>query len=328
MNRATHVFVAGGTTLPGRALIELLRAEAFTNIVGAGAAEPDLADAAETDAFFAAARPECVFLCAGMSGGIGLNRAAPVELMRDNLLTTANVLHAAHRHGTAKLLYLASSCAYPRHAPQPMRVDALGTGAVEPTSEAYATAKFAGWKLCDAYRREYGCKFVTGFPANAFGPHDDFGPDSGHVIPALIRRAHDAKTRGDAELVVWGTGSPRREFVYSRDLARACLFVAENYDGEAPINLGGGTDVSIAEVARTVADVVGFRGRLRFDSAKPDGAPLKALDSTPLLEMGWRPEVDFRAALAATYDWFLRHRVGGIRPLSLRERLAGASPAG
>lgn len=308
MNRDTRVFVAGGTTLPGRGLIDLLRAEGFTRLVGLGTDEPDLTSADATEAFFAAKRPACVFLCAGKSGGIGLNRAAPVELMRDNLLTAANVLHAAHLHGTAKLLYLASSCAYPKHAPQPMCVESLGTGAVEPTSEAYATAKFAGWKLCDAYRREYGCKFVTGFPANAFGPHDDFGPESGHVIPALIRRAHNAKERGDKELVVWGTGTPRREFVHSRDLARACLFVAEYYDGEAPINLGGGTDVSIADAAHAVADVVGFRGRLRFDATKPDGAPLKALDSAPLLEMGWRPEVGFRAALAETYDWFLHHR--------------------
>lgn len=308
MNLDAPVFVAGGDTLFGHALVELLRAEGFTHLVGVGAAEPDLADARATDAFFARARPACVFLCAGRSGGIGLNRTAPVGLMRDNLLTALNVLHAAHTFGTAKLLYLASSCAYPKHAPQPLKVEALGTGPMEPTSEAYSTAKFAGWKLCDAYRREHGCRFVTGFPANAFGPHDDFSADGGHVIPALLRRAHDAKVSGAAELVVWGTGAPRREFVYSRDLARACLFVARHYDGAAPINLGGGTDLSIAEVAHAVAEVVGFRGRLRFDAARPDGAPLKALDSTPLLEMGWRPRADFRAALAETYHWFLHHR--------------------
>ena len=308
MKRDTRVFVAGGDTLPGRALLDLLRAEGFANVAGSGTAEPDLTDARATEAFFADARPECVFLCAGKSGGIGLNRAAPVELMRDNLLTTANVLHAAHQHGTAKLVYLASSCAYPKHAPQPLAVESLGTGPMEPTSEAYSTAKFAGWKLCDAYRREYDHKFITTFPANAFGPHDDFTADGGHVIPALMRRAHDAKRRGDAELVVWGSGTPRREFVYSRDLARACLFVAQNYDGAAPINLGGGLDISITEVARAVADVVGFRGALRFDATKPDGAPLKALDSSPLLNMGWRPEADFRAALEETYRWFTHHR--------------------
>lgn len=307
MNPGTRVFVSGGNTLIGRALIDLLRAEGRAELVGAGANEPDVTDGAATAAFFARARPEVVFHCAGLSGGIGLNRACPVDLMRDNLLGTLSVLETAHRTDVSKLVYLASSCAYPKHAPQPMAVESLGAGPMEPTSEAYSTAKFAGWKLCDAYRRQHGCRFVTCFPANAFGPHDDFDPASGHVIPALIRRAHDAKLRGDAELVVWGSGAPRREFVYARDLARAALFVADCYAGEVPINLGGGTDLRIAEVARTVAGVVGFRGALRFDSSKPDGAPLKALDSTPLLQMGWRPETEFRAALEETYDWFLRH---------------------
>ena len=229
--------------------------------------------------------------------------------MRDNLLGTLNVLNAAKRFGVSKLVYLASCCAYPKHAPQPMRVEALGTGPMEPTSEAYSTAKFAGWKLCDAYRREYGCRFVTAFPANAFGPYDDFSAESGHVIPALIRRAHEAKHRGEPEMVVWGSGTPRREFIYSRDLASACLFVAEHYEGEAPLNLGGGTNLSIAAVAEAVAAVVGYRGRVRFDPGRPDGAPLKALDSTPLFEMGWRPNTKFRDALEATYDWFLRQRV-------------------
>jgi GDP-L-fucose synthase len=304
MNRNTRVFVAGRNTLPGRALIELLREQDYVQLVGVED-EPRLTDPDMTGAFFADARPEVVFLCAGLSGGIGLNREKPVELMRDNLLGTLNALHAARRCGVSKLLYLASSCAYPKHAPQPMSVEALGTGLMESTSEAYSTAKFAGWKLCEAYRREYGCRFVTAFPANAFGPHDDFSEEGGHVIPALLRRAHIAKVRGDAELVVWGSGTPRREFVYARDLASACLFVASYYDGPAPINLGGGTDLSIAEVARAVVEVVGFRGRLRFDTTKPDGAPLKALDSTPLLEMGWRPTAEFRAALEETYDWFL-----------------------
>ena len=312
MNRDARIFVAGGDTLPGRALIDLLRAEGFTNLVGAGADEPNPTRPAAVESFFAATKPEVVFLCAGKSGGIGLNRSRPVELMRDNLLTVTTVLDAAHRYGVTKLLYLASSCAYPKHAPQPLAVESLGTGPMEPTSEAYSTAKFAGWKLCEAYRREYGCRFITGFPANAFGPNDDFSADGGHVIPALIRRAHDAKKQNAPELVVWGSGTPRREFVYSRDLARACLFVTENYEGVEPINLGGGTDVSIADVARAVADVVGFRGQLRFDATQPDGAPLKALNSAPLLEMGWRPETEFRAALAETYAWFLRHHTTEI----------------
>jgi GDP-L-fucose synthase len=300
--------VAGGATLAGAALLDLLREEGFARLVGTGETEPDPTDAAEVEAFFAASRPEVVFHCAGLSGGIGLNRARPVELMRDNLLGTLAVLDAAHRFGVRKLVYLASSCAYPKHAVQPMAVDSLGTGPMEPTSAGYSTAKFAGYALCDAYRNQHGCRFITAFPANAFGPHDDFSAEGGHVIPALLRRAHEAKRRGDAELVVWGTGSPRREFLYSRDLARACLFVAEHYDGAAPINLGGGTELSIAEVAHMVAAVVGFRGRIVFDSSKPDGAPRKALDSAPLLAMGWRPATDFRIALEQTYHWFLRHR--------------------
>lgn len=309
MNRGSRIFVAGGDALPGTALLDLLPELGFENLPGIGPDEPELTDPGEVDLFFADVRPEYVFLVGGKSGGIGLNRARPADLMLDNLRTVTNVLHAAHRYGVRKLLYLASSCAYPKHAPQPLRVESLGTGPVEPTSAAYATAKLAGWKLCEAYRRQYGCRFVAGFPANPFGPHDDFGPDSGHVIPALIRRAHDAKERGEPVLTVWGTGRPRREFIYSRDLASACLFVMRHYDGEAPINLGGGTDLSIADAARTVAEVVGFRGRLVFDTGRPDGAPLKALDSSELLSLGWRPATDFRMAVVETYDWFLQHRV-------------------
>ncbi len=308
MKRDARIFVAGGDTLAGRGVLDLVRDAGFTRVVGTGADEPNLLDAVELDAFFESADPEYVFHCAGRSGGIGLNRARPVELMRDNLLVTTNLLGAAQRHGVTKLIYLASSCGYPKGAPQPMRVESLGTGPIEPTSEAYATAKLAGWKLCEAYQREYGCRFITAFPANAFGPHDDFGSDSGHVIPALIRRAYEAKQTGKSELVVWGTGTPEREFIYSRNLASACLFLAEHYEGPGPINIGAGAALRIADVAREVVDLVGFRGRLRFDSSRPDGAALKILDSSPLLLMGWRPTVDFRSALSETYTWFLRHR--------------------
>lgn len=309
MNRRSRVFVAGGDTLLGAALLELLPEQGYENLVGVGPAEPDLTDAREVDRFFAAERPEYVFLVAGKSGGIGLNRARPADLMLDNLRVTTNVLDAAHRHGVTKLLYTASSCAYPKAAPQPLRAESLGTGPLEETSSPYAMAKLAGWKLCDAYRRQYGCQFITCVPANAFGPHDDFGADSGHVIPALIRRAHDEKANGEAELVVWGTGTPRREFVYARDLADACVFVMREYKGDGPLNLGGSSTHSVADVARTVADVVGYCGRLAFDGTKPDGAPHKALDSSPLLALGWRPATGFRAAVEQTYRWFLHHRV-------------------
>jgi GDP-L-fucose synthase len=233
----------------------------------------------------------------------------PAELMLDNLLATAHVLQAAHAQGVAKLLYLASSCCYPRHAPQPLRVESLMTGLLEPTNAAYATAKLAGWQLCEAYRQQFGAPFFTAIPANAFGPYDDFSLEGGHIIPALIHRAHQAKVRGDPSLTIWGTGTPRREFVFAPDLADACLFVMNHYNEPAPINLGGGTDLSIAEVARAIVEVVGFKGRLCFDPTRPDGMPLKRLDASQLSSLGWKPATDFRTALAETYNWFLQHVV-------------------
>jgi GDP-L-fucose synthase len=309
MRPDARVYVAGGDTMLGTALRDRLRAAGYGNLVGTPPGEPDLADARQVEDFFAEARPEYVFLAGGASGGIEANRARPAELMRDNLLAAAHVVHAAHENGARKLLYLASSCAYPRQAPQPMRVESLLAGPPEPTSAAYATAKLAGWQLCDAYRRQYGSLFLTAVPANSFGPHDDFSPEGGHVIPGLIRRAHEAKRRGESELTVWGTGTPRREFLFARDLADACLFVMRHYEGPEPINLGGGEELSVAEAARAVAEVVGYGGRLRFDASRPDGAPRKALDAGLLRALGWAPSTPFRAALAETYDWFLHHAV-------------------
>lgn len=299
MNRIARILIAGSRTLIGSALHDVLKEQGHVLCD-----EPDLADTADVNAYFASEQPEFVFLVGGLSGGIGMNRERPADLMLDNLRIVANVVEASHRHGITKLLYLASSCAYPKHAPQPLRVESLGTGLMEPTSDAYSTAKFAGWKLCDAFRRQYGCRFITGIPANAFGPHDDFAPGSGHVIPALIRRTHEARMQGDPVLWIWGSGTPRREFIFSRDLANACCFAMQHYEGDAPLNLGGGTELSIAEAARIIAEVVGYRGRIAFDTSKPDGAPRKALDSSALHAMGWRAHSDFRTAVAETYDWF------------------------
>ena len=306
MTRDSRIFVAGGNTLIGAALLELLAERGFENLVGVDD-EPDLPSAIEVEQFFAAVRPEFVFLVGGKSGGIGLNRERPADLMLDNLRTIANMIDTAHRFTATKLLYLASSCVYPKHAPQPLCINSLGTGPMEPTSEAYSTAKFAGWKLCEAYRRQHGSRFITCFPANVFGPHDDFGANSGHVIPGLIRRTHDAKQNSAGVLTIWGTGTPRREFIYSRDLADACLFAMQQYDGDSPINLGSGIDLSIAEAARTIAEVIDFRGHLAFDTTKPDGAARKGLDSTALFDMGWRPRMDFRTAVEETYTWFLEN---------------------
>lgn len=307
MNETSRIYVAGGDTLIGTALRERLRTGAYRNLVGEPPSEPQLTCPRQVEDFFAAERPEYVFLTAGPSGGIRANQSYPARLMRDNLLAATHVVHAAHRHGVAKLLYLASSCSYPRLAPQPMRVESLMTGPLEPTNAAYAMAKLSGLVLCQAYRRQYQAPFITAIPANAFGPYDDFSAENSHVIPGLLRRFHEAHRRSQAEVRIWGSGRPRREFIYSRDLADACLFVMRTYDADEPINLGGGQDLSIAETARAIADAVGYRGRLSFDVSCPDGMPLKRLDSEPLRKLGWVPPTSFHTALTETYDWFLRY---------------------
>ena len=315
MDQNARIYVAGGSTPIGRALLERLRAEGFRRIVGAPPDEADLTDAGRVASFFAWERPQYVFLAAGRSGGIGANRDRPADLMLDNLLVAAHVIRAAHRSRSREAAFTcASSCSYPQAGSQPMRPESLLAGPPEPTSDAYGVAKLAGWKLCQAYRRQYGAPFITAIPANAFGPFDDFSPDGGHVIPALMRRMHEAKVRGGKSVVVWGCGRPLREFLYVRDLADACLFVMRRYDGERPINLGGGAEHSIAATARLIADVVGYRGRIVFDAGKPDGAPRKALDSGELLALGWRPATDFRTALEETYTWFCTHEATGGRP--------------
>jgi GDP-L-fucose synthase len=308
MNQNARIYVAGGQTLLGRALLHRLRVAGQRNLVGFGEDEPDLTVAGQVEDFFGETRPEYVFFVAGKSGGIRANQTRPAELMLDNLLAAAHVISSAHAQGVKKLLYLSSACTYPRNAAQPMHPEALLTGLPEPTSIAYATAKLACWQLCEAYRRQYGAPFVTAIPANSFGPHDDFNPESGHVIPALIRRLHEAKECDRPEVVIWGTGRPRREFIFARDLADACICVMQHYEEPEPINLGSGVNLSIAKVARVVAEVVGYRGKLRFDAKKPDGMPLKALDSTWLMSLGWKPATDFRSALEETYGWFLQHR--------------------
>ncbi|HTU20963.1 MAG TPA: GDP-L-fucose synthase [Gemmataceae bacterium] len=324
MKESSRIYVAGGDTLIGAAVRERLRVAGLRNLIGEPPSEPDLACPWQVEDFFAAERPEYVFLVAGASGGIRANQAFPAQLMRDNLLATVHVIHAAHRYEVSKLLYLASSCSYPRLTPQPMRVELLMTGPLEPTNEAYAMAKLTGLVLCQAYRRQYGAPFITAIPANAFGPHDDFSAEDSHVIPALLRKLHDARCRDESEVRIWGSGRPRREFIYSYDLADACLFVMRNYDSDEPINLGGGQELSIAETARAIAAVVGYRGQLSFDTSRPDGMPLKSLDAEPLRKMGWTPPTPFHTALADTYDWFLRSiHVGQAFQPDLSDRQAG-----
>lgn len=306
MDKHEKIYVAGAETLIGRAILRELERQGYGNVIGSRGEEPDLTDATQVQALFARTLPEYVFLAAGRSGGIRANQKYPAELLRENLLVACHIMHAAHRCGVKKLLYLASSCSYPKHCPQPMRVTSLLTGPPEPSNEAYALAKLAGITLCRAYRQQHGVNFISGIPANVFGPGDDFNQEDAHVIPALIRKMHDAKTLGAEAVEIWGTGAPRREFLFADDLADACLFVMREYDDPQPINLGRGTDLSIRELAELIKDVVGYRGELRFDPSRPDGMPAKLLDSSQLREMGWEPKISFRSALAATYEWFLQ----------------------
>ena len=270
----------------GQALIRELRLQGYASVIDQ---QPDLTNADDVDKFFAGARPEYVFMAAGKSGGIAANQKYPADLMLNNLLVQTNVTVAAHRHAATKMLFLASSCSYPRAAPQPMRVESLFSGPLEPTNEAYAVAKLSGITLCQAFRRQYGDRFIVGIPPNAFGPLDDFDAEDSHVIAALILKMHEAKTSEQPAVHVWGTGNARREFIFVDDLANACVFVMNEYEGEEPVNLGGQEDVSIGQLAVTIKEVLDYQGDLLFDTTKPDGMPLKGLDSSPLRALGWQP---------------------------------------
>ena len=321
MQKDSRIFVAGGETLIGAALLRRLNVEGYTNLVGAYDDQPDFTSELAVAAFFNEYEPEYVFLAAGKSGGIRENDRHPATLMLDNLLVQTNVIRYAHECDVQKLVYLASSCSYPKHSEQPMSVEALMTGPLEPTNDAYATAKIAGIKLCQAYGREHGRNFITTIPANGFGLEDDFAPESGHVIPALIARMHQAKLDNADAVEIWGTGKPQREFLFADDIADACLFVMSEYDdSQTPINLGGGDILSIAETAEAIKLVVGFEGDLVFDSTKPDGMPLKGLDSRPLQSLGWQPRTPFTEALAQTYDAYLEQ----LQPTQTRMPLSAA----
>lgn len=303
--RPSTVFVAGASTLLGQALVSRLQADGV-RLVGA-ADGPTTADARDVDRFFETVRPEAVVVAAGATAGIAGNQKFPADLMLDNLQVATHVIPAAWRHGTAKLLYLASSCVYPKLAPQPLHVESLWTGPVEPTSGAYATAKLAGLRLCEAYRQQHGARFITAVKADAFGPGDDFTPANSHVVGALIRRMHEAKTAGSRSIEIWGTGTPRREFIYVDDLADACVFLLREYERPETVNIGTGVTTSIRELAELLREVVGYAGELRFDTTRPDGMPLKGLDSSPLAAIGWRPKWNLVSGLRRTYEWFLSH---------------------
>lgn len=309
MNPDTSIFVAGHGGLVGSALVRRLRSAGFANLLLRDRAALDLTDQRAVDAFFAEQRPQMVFLVAARVGGILANSSYPAQFLRDNLLIQANVIDAAHRHGTRKLLFLGSSCIYPKEAPQPMKEDCLLTGPLESSNEWYAIAKIAGLKMCQAYRRQYGFNAIVCMPTNLYGPGDNFSRENSHVLPALLRKFHEAKADGADEVEVWGTGAPRREFLHADDLADACLFLMKHYDDERWINVGWGRDETISELATTIARVVGFAGSLRFDPSKPDGTPRKLLDTSRLSSLGWAPRIQLEAGIRSTYAWYVENEV-------------------
>jgi GDP-L-fucose synthase len=307
MNPESSIFVAGHRGLVGSAIVRRLREGGFRNLVLRSREELDLTRQSEVEDFFATARPQFVFLAAAKVGGILANNNYPAQFLQDNLVIQTNIIDAAYRSGARKLLFLGSSCIYPKHAPQPIPEEALLTGSLEPTNEWYAIAKIAGLKMCQAYRRQYGFNAISAMPTNLYGPGDNFSLQTSHVLPALLRKFHEAKERGAAEVEVWGTGKPRREFLHVDDLADACVFLMHDYEGDGWINIGWGRDETIAELAQTVSRVVGFKGTLRFDTSKPDGTPRKLLDTSKLTALGWQPKIDLEAGIRSTYEWFLKH---------------------
>lgn len=305
MARDARIFVAGHRGLVGGAIVRRLQAEGFGHLLLTSHAELDLTNQAAVNTWFERERPAFVFLAAAKVGGIVANATYPADFIRDNLLIQNNVIDAAFRSGVRKLLFLGSSCIYPKMAPQPIREDYLLTGPLEPTNESYAVAKIAGIKLCQAYRRQYGFDAISLMPTNLYGPGDNFDLQTSHVLPALIRKFHEAQTAQAPEVVVWGSGTPRREFLHVDDLADAATFLMQHYSDEHIVNVGVGEDVSIAELAALVADVVGYQGRIVYDHSKPDGTPRKLLDVTRLHNLGWQARIPLRDGVAATYRWYV-----------------------
>ena len=304
LDPSARIYVAGHGGLVGSAIVRRLQQEGFRNLLTATRDQLDLRDQAAVNYWFRANRPEYVFLVAGTVGGILANSTRPAEFIYDNMMIHATVVHAAHLYGVKKLLYLGSSCIYPRECAQPIKEEYLLTGLLEATNEPYALAKIAGIKLCQAYRKQYGSRFISAMPTNLYGPFDNFDLQSSHVLPAMIRKFHDARAFGRTDVQLWGTGAPRREFLHVDDLADACLFIMRRYDEAEHINVGTGEDLTIRELAEMVRDVVHPSARLVFDTGKPDGTPRKLLDVGRLRDLGWSPRIGLREGIASTYAWF------------------------
>ncbi len=306
----SRIYVAGHRGLVGSAVVRALEQRGYRELLLRTHAELDLTEQADVRAFFDRERPEAVILAAARVGGIHANNTRPALFLRDNLLIQDHVIDAAHRSGVQKLVFLGSSCIYPKLAPQPIKEDYLLTGPLEPTNEWYAIAKIAGLKMCQAYRREFGFNAISLMPTNLYGPGDNFDLQNSHVLPALLRRFHEARLRGDASVTVWGTGTPRREFLHVDDLASAVVYLLETYDAEPIVNVGWGEDVTIRELALLMAEVTGYRGEVLFDPSKPDGTPRKLLDTARLSALGWRPSIALKDGIEQTYAWFQTHVAG------------------
>jgi GDP-L-fucose synthase len=305
MNTSDKIFVAGHRGLVGSAIMRCLESGDYENVVGRTRQEMDLEDQTAVFRFFEEEKPKYVFFAAAKVGGILANSTYPADFIRDNLAVELNIIEAAYRSGVEKLLFLGSSCIYPKFAPQPIKEECLLTGALEATNECYAVAKIAGIKLCQAYNRQYGTRFISAMPTNLYGPGDNFDLQTSHVLPALLRKFHEAKENSAPEVVVWGSGTPRREFMYVDDLADACVYLMQNYESSEIINVGVGKDVSIRELADIIREVVGYEGEIVFDTSKPDGTPRKLLDVSRLAEQGWSARIQLREGIERTYDWYL-----------------------
>jgi GDP-L-fucose synthase len=313
IDRASRVYIAGHHGLVGSAVWRLFEAEGFTDLVGRTSAELDLRDREPVRAVFADQRPDVVVVAAAKVGGILANSTRPAQFLSDNLRIQVNVLDAAAAFGVERLLFLGSSCIYPKLAPQPIREDSLLTGHLEPTNDAYAIAKIAGVLQIQALRRQNGLHYISAMPTNLYGPGDNFDLETSHVLPAMIRRFHEAKLSGSRSVTLWGSGMPRREFLHVDDLARACLYLLENYDASEPINIGFGEDIAIRDLAEAVSRIVGYEGDLEWDESKPDGTPRKLLDVTKLTDLGWKAEISLEDGVRATYEWFVeRHETARL----------------
>ncbi|MBF0240376.1 MAG: GDP-L-fucose synthase [SAR324 cluster bacterium] len=306
MNKDSRIYIAGHTGLVGSALLRILNQAGYHQIITRTDQELDLTSMGQVQAFFEKEKPEYVFCAAGRVGGIMANKTYPADFIYTNLQIQNNLIHQSYVSGVKRLMYFGSSCIYPKLSEQPIKESYLLTGPLEETNEAYAVAKIAGVKMCESYNRQYGTQFVVAIPNNLYGMNDNFHPENSHVVAALLRRFHEAKKEARDEVVLWGTGTPRREFLYVDDFAKACLFLIDNYEENRPIHLGWGSDISIRELAEVIKEVVGFSGQIEFDSNKPDGMPKKLLDSSRIHQMGWKPETSLQQGLQTTYSWFLK----------------------